>query len=111
MGSILNCSSLLRCMEPCWIGVNGAAAMSTGCSEEAGPQGGGGTQGLALQGEVWPCSLESIPVNAPPRLSCIPRNKSSPAGSGLSPGPGINKDSEQTAVCKSESRFLPTSLP
>lgn len=110
MGSILNCSFFLRCMEFCWIGVNGVVVMSTGCLEEAGLQGGGGIQGLVLQGEVWFCSFEFIFVNVFLRFFCIFRNKFFFVGFGFFLGFGINKDFEQIAVCKFESRFLFTLL-
>ena len=66
-------------------------------------------RGWARQPQVVPCRRPHTSLGPPPHH--YPCSKSSPAGSSLPPSPGINKDSEQTAVCKSESRFLPTSLP
>lgn len=82
--------------------------------EKGGLRDAGGGQDTA---ERLGPAASSRTLQAPPHLSWpppphhYPCSKSSPAGSSLPPSPGINKDSEQTAVCKSESRFLPTSLP
>ena len=80
--------------------------------EKGGLRDAGGEQDT---GERPGPAASSHTLQVPPHLSWTPpshpRSKSSPAGSSLPPSPGINKDSEQTAVCKSESRFLPTSLP
>lgn len=78
----------------------------------SGGIGGGWDSGPSSCRERPGPAASSLSLQAPHHTSPgSPRSKPSPAGSSLALCAGINKDSEQTAVCKSESRFLPTSLP